>query len=704
MLSERDIVGEFKDNYRYANDFWQPFITNAQVTTLAASGYTWSDQEKKSLAKEGREPIEYNIMRRPLQFYSGYLRDNLNSIIVSPVEGSDQKTADQFTKLMYYVWDKDNGCATFLDGCDEGFKSGISLCGIEMDYTKDFVNGDISFYNRTFNSFYLDPMFTQIDLRDCSFAITRDLVDKSRVKQLIPFVDGKLIDEVQSGFRDDKFLSYNPNFTTLSRNKNLVAYDQYYRKVSKSRKFLVDDETGYYKDITDLDKDEKDKLKIGIRRIQEMRQEAEISGSDMSQLPNMVHFETVDREFVELNILINGNLVYTGEDKTGVNQTYPFVPIICYLEPSIWMPSQRLQGLSQSLWSAQRQFNKRHMKITDMMDSTISTGYKYIIGSVPDPEDLQQSGQNKIIGVDSDIKKAPQGLDSVQELKGGEANASLVEYQKVLDDLTLTLANINESVLGIDDKGNTQISGRLAQVRIAQGLRSNRKIMDNVEVSQKVLGGLVIKAIQTHYTPSKVERILGEKPTEQFYEKEFEQYDAVVKQGIRSQSQRDAYYYELVNLKREQIVDVPQAEIIRAMEMAGLSDLQQAIGEQEKQNQKQMAETQAKENALVEATAEEKLALAHERDTRSEANLGLERERESESVQNMALAELDRAKAIVEISKLQDDRIVQALEMINQIHMQEQMERQRVEEVNNAETETTKTNAKKRSAQQVQQQ
>ena len=94
MIDDYVIKAEFQENYRYAHDFWAPFIKDAQVYSLAASGYTWSDDERKALIKEGREPLEYNIMRRPLQFFSGYLRDNINQIIYSPVEGSDQQTAD----------------------------------------------------------------------------------------------------------------------------------------------------------------------------------------------------------------------------------------------------------------------------------------------------------------------------------------------------------------------------------------------------------------------------------------------------------------------------------------------------------------------------------------------------------------------------------------------------------------------------------
>lgn len=710
MLTDYEIRGEFQENYRYAHDYWAPFVKDAQVYTLAASGYTWSDDERKALIKEGREPLEFNIIRRPLQFFSGYLRDNINEIIYSPVEGSDQQTADQFTKLGYYIWDKGLGFPTFLDACDEAFKSGISLCGIQMDYSKDFINGDISFFKRTYNSFFLDPTFENINLNDCSFAITRDLIDKQYAKQLLPFIDPKAIDDLSMSYRDDKFLQYHPQFTTFSRKRNLLAYDQYYKKITKKRKFLVDLKSAYYRDITDLPKDDIDKLKIGINRFKEMRENAEELEIDPEDIPE-IEIRSIDRSFVELNIMLNGQRMFCGSDKTGIDQTYPFVPLLCYMEPSIWMPSQRIQGIASCNWSAQRQFNKRHMKIIDMMDSDISTGFKYLIGSVADPQDLQQSGQNKIIGIDPE--NAPAGMDSVQQLQGGGANPALIQYQQILDQLTLTLSNVTESALGIDEKGNTQISGRLAQVRIAQGLRGNRKIFDNVETSQQILGSLVLKAIQNHYPPGKVERILAEKPTEQFYEQEFEQYDAVIKEGVRSKSQKDAYYYELVNLKRDGIVDVPQSEIVKSLSMAGLSDLQKAMEEQDKMIAEQSAQAQAFQKAQIEmmqSKKESELGLAQERRSRVVSNLSLKDERESEAQQNIAQAALDRARAINEIAQLNESRILKVLEFVNQLEQQEaagrEMQKQQVSaqaDAINAETQGSAENMQMQSAQEIQQ-
>lgn len=672
-MNDYEIYDEYQQNYNYARDYWSSFVTNADTFTLAASGYTWSSDELKQLEKEGREPINFNIMRRPLEFYSGYLRDNLKSVVYEPVEGSDRQTADQFTKLSYYIWDKGRGYTTFLDACDEMFKAGISLFGVQMDYSKDFINGDISFYKRTYNSFFLDPVFDSLDLKTCSFAITRDLLGPEEAKALLPNIDKKVFEEIPYSFRDNKFESYRPNFTNMNQSRKLITYDQYYRRTSRNRTYLIDEDTGHYHDITDMEKKEKEKLEMGLYRLEKLRTEI---GDERNIVPHM-RIDSYERPFIELNVMLNGQRVYSGEDHTGITETYPFAPLVCYLEPSIWLASQRIQGIASSEYSNQRQFNKRHMKIQDMFDSCISTGYKYLIGSVPNVDDLQQTGQQKLVGVDPE--NAPEGLNSVQELTGGNVPPALIEYQKILDDLSLTLANITEPMLGSDEGGNTMVSGRLAEVRIAQGLRANRKIFDNIEATQQIAGELVLTTIQKQYPPEKVMRILDEEPTEQFYENNFEMYDAVIREGVRSKSQKDAYYYELVNLKREGIVDVPQTEIIRALAMTGVDDLQESIEQQQQQAAAQQEKIDALERMQLElgnAKTEESLALSGERRARIQSDLALATERISESEENRAQAALARAKTLVEISNMQADELMKVIQFVNDLERQEVMDRE----------------------------
>ena len=74
---------------------------------------------------------------------------------------------------------------------------------------------------------------------------------------------------------------------------------------------------------------------------------------------------------------------------------------------------------------------------------------------------------------------------------------------------------------------------------------------------------------------------------------------------------------------------------------------------------------------VLNATKEEKLGLAKERQSRTISNLALKDERESEAQQNIAQAALDRAKAITEIAKMNEDRILQVLHFVTQLEQQE---------------------------------
>lgn len=676
-----DLKSEIKENYRYASEYWAPYIQDTNVYTYAASGYTWSDKERAQLRREGREPIEFNIMRKPLSFFSGYLRDNANQVVYGPVEGSDQQTADDFTELGYNIWENGGGWTAFLDGYDEALKSGMSLIGVSMDYTRDFVLGDLKFWYRTYNQFYLDPTFTSIDLSDCGYAMMRDLLSVDAAKSVLSdIMSPKEVEQLSYGIKDNKYESYRPNLTSQYRKGSaMVAYDQYYRRTTRSRDFLVDPSSGHFIDIDDWDKEKREKLEFGLNRMDRARLELSHNGMDESQIP-YVEIQSVDRPYIELHTQVNDEIVYSGEDKTGITEMFPFAPALCYFEPSILhMPSQRVQGLAAAQYFNQRQFNKRHMKIIDSMDSDISKGFLYLLGSVPDPDEFLQSGQNRIIGVDPD--NAPAGLDSVREINGGGANPTLIQYQEILDKLSLTLGNVTPAAIGEDEKINTLVSGRLAQVQIGQSLMTNRKIFDNVESTQQVLGRIVLKGIQNTYTPEKVERILGRQPSEEFYDKSFDRYDAVIKEGVRSKSQRDAYYYELVNLKKDGIVDVPQSAIVKALSMTGVSDLEKAIEEQEQKAAEQQSKVDEQERVglqLANSQAVSNLSLSAERQARVKSDLALAAERISESHENRSQAALARAKTLSEIADMETDRLLKVMEFVKSLEEAEIRDRERV--------------------------
>jgi hypothetical protein len=331
----------------------------------------------------------------------------------------------------------------------------------------------------------------------------------------------------------------------------------------------------------------------------------------------------------------------------------------------------RYQGIVRSLYDAQRIFNKRNMKVIDIMDKIIYGSTKYMLGAVDDARELLQSGSKRLIGIQPGFS-----MDDVQEVQANTSGISeIVQYSQVIDNLFNDLAGINETLLGNDEGGNTQVSGRLAQVRTANGVRANRKIFDQLDFSQKLIVQKLLTVLQNNFSVEKIARMLNEEPTEQFFDRQFEKFDAVIKQGVESVTQQDQFYFELVNLKREGIVDIPEAEIIRALPITGKSELLEAIESQQeetKEQQRKVVELEQLQKELVNAQIEQNLALAQERRGRVLSDIGLAKERSAEAEENRASAALDRAKTLVEIQKLDREQVVRVLEFVNTLQLQEE--------------------------------
>jgi hypothetical protein len=659
-----EIKDEFEDNWRRAEEEWG-HLWNIQDRDLRAyAGDTWTRAEKHQLAQEQREALELPVIRSRVNWFTGYQRDNVKSMEIEPIEGSDQKTSDQLSKTIKQVWYRGQGQYHWNGGFEDTIKTGQSLFGLFLDFNDDPVNGDIKFYRRGFNSFALDPDTQQPDLSDCSWAILRDFVTRDQAKQLLPFIDEDIIENVAPSQRDNKFTFLRP-FSRNFNNPQIITFDQYYRRTTERRRSLVDGQSGAVRDITDISKDELARLEAGMETL---------------NANGEVAFEIREdnKEVVEYNILLSGEVVFSGKDALGLENRFPFVPIHCFFAPSIENMVYRYQGIVRSLYDAQRIFNKRNMKVLDIMDKVIYGSTKYMLGAVDDPRQLLQSGTRRLIGIQPGFT-----MDDVQDVQANTAGISdIVQYSQVIDELFNDLAGINETLTGNDEGGNTQVSGRLAQVRTANGVRANRKIFDQLDFSQQLVGGLLIEAIQKNYTAEKVQRMINEEPTEQFYDRQFEKFDAVVKQGVESETQQDQYYFELVNLKREGLVDVPQSEILKALPMVGKSDLIEAIEQQQQQqaeDQKRVAELEQMQKELVNAQIEQTLALAQERRGRVIADIGLSKERAAEAEENRASAALERAKTMVEIQKLNSDQIFRVLEFVNQVQAQEQELQDRAE-------------------------
>src|SRR5580693_642794 len=172
-----------------------------------------------------RRQFNFNRIRRVINMISGYQRQHRKSTIVTPIEASDNVTAQQFSKLMYHVNTKGGVLETISDAFEGALTTGMNLLGAWMDYRSDPVNGEIKVENLSYNSYLIDPYFKKMDLSDCNSLWTRKYLSRNQVVSLMPGRDDEIKNMRGWGNRDGKFQfmpeSYNYGM------QDLLLYDEF---------------------------------------------------------------------------------------------------------------------------------------------------------------------------------------------------------------------------------------------------------------------------------------------------------------------------------------------------------------------------------------------------------------------------------------------------------------------------------------------
>jgi len=651
-VGDNDKVWKWQQFFYDAYRTWGSYYAQAYRDLRAYAGDNWTNLERTKLERQNRMVLELNKIRRVVNLYSGYERENRTQTVTAPVEGSDTDTADLFSNVMYYVYNRSSADHIISEAFEHSLKTGLSIVGIYMDYTKDKVNGDIAFYWKPFNALMLDPYFTKRDLSDCDQASTRDLLSKEAIKALLPGVDPEIIDSIPTGIRDNKYqyLGIYRQYNSTYIAKNLCTYDQHWVRVNKPQKYLVDEDSGVTEEWFGTREEEKE-LKETLK-----------------MLPQVKLINSHKRS-IELNIIVGGKLLYSGPDPTGLD-TFPFVPILLYHEPLIDTYELKIQGIVRSIRDAQRQYNRRHSQIIDLMESVINTGWITKNGAVLDPTMLLQAGQGRQIVVNP-------GFDvnaDVREISPPNIPPGYLQYQQIIDQNIMEIPGASEELLGLSSTGDSQVSGKLAEVRASNGLKGNRGIFDNLEQAKKYLGMLVLECIQKNYTPGKILRITNQEPTEEFFSGQFGEYDCIIKQAVKTTTQREAYYYQLLQLVSLG-APIPWEDILEVAPLQGSTELHKKMAERAEQaqvQQQKMDEAEQIQKQLELSQIDQNTALAQERRARVLADIGLAKERISEGAQNYAKALLDNAKTANEIQDMDRKRVLEVMQLATDIRQAEQ--------------------------------
>jgi hypothetical protein len=600
-----------------------------------------------------RRQFSFNRMMRIKNMISGYQRQHRKSTVVTAIEGGNEKTASQLSKLMFHVNNRARILETISDAFEGAVTTGMNLLSVWMDYRHDPVNGDICVDNVAYNGYLIDPYFKKKDLSDCNSLWTRKYLSRNQVLALLPGREDEIKNMSGWGNRDGKFQfmpeSYNYGM------QDLIIYDEFWYLDSRQCKMLCDVRTGETMEWRGQDDDLREFLSL---------------------YPQIV---ALDQEIptVKLAIVVQGKVMYNGPNPLGLDR-YPFVPVWAYYTPEIPYFPWRVQGVMRGLRDAQYLYNRRRIIELDILESQMTSGFIYKEDALVNPKDVFLQGQGRGLAL-----KASAQITDVQPIQPPNIPPSMIQLSEMLGAEIQQISGVNEELLGSaqDDK-----AGVLSMLRQGAGLVTLQGLFDNLDQSQKLLGDLIVRLVQQNWTPGKVGRILGEEPTAEFYNRAFLKYDAVTEEGLNTSTQRQMQFAQLLQL-RELGVPVPTDILIKNSTLQEKDELVEAIVRQEQQQAQMQQQQQQAQIAVMQAQMKDLEAramanegLGYERASRVAENQALAVERVAEAEKDREMATVERIKGIKELAMIDLDHLEKALAIFRSIQEGQQKESEEKQE------------------------
>lgn len=633
---KRDICAEAEERYQQNLSAWQLFFWEQLIDRKVYLGdqrylnqYTGTNYEHQKYI--------FNVSMPVVNMVCGRQRQHRKATQILPVHGSSSKTASQATKSLQSAYANDDTYHT-ISSCfkESAGITGLSLLHSWIDYRRDPICGDLRTECFSADMVMMDAFWREMDLSDCQFIRTRKYLHKEQVKQLMPERAADIDMLNDQAYFDTKF-TFMPQQYNIRR-KGFLAYDEYWYLTERMATFIVDPNT-YESTEIELDKEDMNNLKMRFPHVVIVKE----------KVPT-----------VHLAIIINNVCFYDGPNPLGID-LYPFTPFVGYHDLANNNYSYRYQGIIRNIRDPQYLYNYRKQLEMDLLAAQFS-GVDVEEDSLIDDQDAFKSGPGKV----RFFKKGR--LQSLVDKPGANINPANFQVTELLKQDIQSNAGVTPELLGQAEDSDVGITEQLRQ---GAALTTLQELFDNLDLSQRNAGRLHWALIQKNYTFGKIKRMIEEEPTNEFRDKSFQKYDAVVTNAPLTATTKQLGLSQLLGLQ-ERGFQIPPAYLLENVVIQDKDKLIETMekqAQQQAQQQQQMSQLQMQNQQIVNESLQSKAqsdrALANERDQKGRLEQMEVMTKYNESEHQKASTMLDKAKTAKEIESMGVADFVSILTLID---------------------------------------
>lgn len=568
----------------------------------------------------------FNLVQQPVNMLTGLQRQHRKSTVFQAFGGTDDQTADQYTKLIMNCYNRGAINEQFSKACELAAVSGMVLLQPYLDFKQeDQAQGSLKLKIWEYNSFMVDPFFREPDMSDAQYVWCQEYISKQEAEARFPGQIDKVRPMAASPQRYGNFYFLPENYNMNKNDLMVLSYIWY--KWKKSKKRLYSKSKNQFFDYTGED-----------GYLEEM----------LFQIPDLEEV-TVQVDCWKVAVVLNDQLMFQGENPLGFDGC-PFIPVFWNYDPHINHPDLRVRSLIRPMRTPQFLFNYKVINNNDIAAATLNAGWKRKVGAVANEDNLKKTGQ----GYDIIINDGYELTDCEKIMPSAVPESDLALAQQMAD-LIFKVSGVDlENWSAQQDK---QASTLTTMIKQAANLMVFQKFFDQWDYALRILGDRCLQIILHNWTPEKIALIINEEPSPFFYSKIYSTYHVMVEEADLTPTQQNLQAQNMMEINERFGREVfPPSFIIPKLNITGKAEIIKFLQDQEQQAGEMQQHSQMLEQTKFDAEIKELYARAtahigraREDHSRSESNLGLYEERLSMIEKNRTMSIKEKQEALTKL-------------------------------------------------------
>lgn len=563
-----------------------------------------------------QQQFYFNFIQQCVNMVTGYSRQHRKSMLYVPTDGTSSQTTDQYTRLIMNQMHSGR-LDEMLDKAKElSAVSGMVMVQPFLDFSKgDLAQGDLSLKIWEYNSFIVDPFYRDsASMSDAQYIWFQEYISREEAYERFG-EKGLQVAPLQGSPQTYGRFYFLPENNSLYRNNLYVTSYIWYKWKSKTKKLYSPTLNQYF----------------------EMPR-ANSFDPELFQIPDLEVQEVMEPVW-KLAVVLNDQLVWQGENPTGVRGKCPVVPYFWNYNPEINQYDYRVRSLVRCMRDSNFLLNRRVILNHMISEGNINAGWKRKIGAVANEDNLRKTNGSYDIVINDGYE-----LSDIEKIIPNAVPESDMALAEQLRSFIFGVSGIDmENWAGQDDK---QISSLTSLIKQAANLTVLQKYFDQWDTAQSLVGELLLDLVINNWNEYKVSTIINESPSPQFFSPSFAKYKVLVEEGVNTPTQKTMQARQMLEVNQMFGREVfSPSKIVPLLNITGKDEIIKDLMQQEQMMAEQQKHAEMLQQSIEDAKLKELyakaanlLSQARERASRSDANVGLFEERLAEVSKNESLS------------------------------------------------------------------